>query len=84
MVSLGSVARGCRGVVSAVRDLSTTPPTQVVSRRCVVSDARRLSTTLMIQCCGLDSVGRAFQLHRRYSSFCFVSTAVTRCSFWWL
>lgn len=64
MVILGSVAQGCRGVFSAARDLSTTPPTQVVSWRCVVSDARRLSTTSTAQCCGLDSVGRALQLHR--------------------
>ena len=38
-----------------VRDLSTSPPTQMVSWSCVVSDARSLSTTSTTQCCGLDS-----------------------------
>jgi hypothetical protein len=39
-----------RVVVSAARDLSATPTTQMVSVRCVVSDARCPSITSMVQC----------------------------------
>ena len=47
---LQPVAHRRRGVVSAARNLSATPATQVVSVRSVVSDARCPSITSMVQC----------------------------------
>ena len=49
---LQPVAHRRRGAVSAARNLSATPTTQMVLARCVVSDARCLSITSMVQCRG--------------------------------